>query len=70
MSENKTVIKIEIHKKIFEFHCDNDSSLGSIHDALMQMKGWVINKIIESHNLEVAELEKSKQVEISEKEVL
>ncbi len=68
MSENKTVLKVEIHGKSFELHCNNDSPLGSIHDALMQMKSWIINKIVENHNLEVADCEKSKQVQVEEKE--
>lgn len=52
MLTQRSVIKIEIQKKVYEFHCDSDSPLGSVHDALMQMKGWCLEKMLAAHQHE------------------
>lgn len=49
MLKNITALEIEIDQKVYKFLCDIDSPIGSVHDALMKMKGFVVDKINESH---------------------
>jgi hypothetical protein len=46
MIKQKPVLEVEIAGKRFELNCDSDSPLGSLHDALMQMKGWCVDRMI------------------------
>lgn len=52
MQEQKTVLKVEIAGKVFQLYCDNDSPLGSLHDALMQMKGAIVDRMISNQQKE------------------
>lgn len=47
MIKNVCKLQIEIDGRIYQFECDNDSPLGSIYDALSQMKQYVLNVMIE-----------------------
>ncbi len=46
MIKQKSVIEVIIADKRYELSCDSDSPLGSLHDALMQMKGWCVDRMI------------------------
>lgn len=48
----KTIAKLEhkIGDRIYHFICDHDAPLGEIHDALHNMKEFVVKKINEVHN--------------------
>ncbi len=45
MIKQKSVMEVEIGGKVFQLYCDNDSPLGSLHDALMMMKGWTVERM-------------------------
>lgn len=45
MIKQKSVMEVEIAGKVFQLYCDNDSPLGSLHDALMMMKGWTVERM-------------------------
>lgn len=47
MLKNISKLQIKIDEKVYEFLCDNDSTLGSIYDAITQMKQYVLNLMIE-----------------------
>lgn len=49
MIKNITALEIEIDNKVYKFLCDVDSPIGAVHDALVKMKGFVIDKINESN---------------------
>lgn len=48
MIRNKTVLEVKIGERIYQMECANDSPLGEVHDALSQMKGYVIQLMIDS----------------------
>lgn len=50
----KSVTKIEVKagEKIYQFICDNDCSLGEVHDVLHIMKSFVVKKIVEADEQE------------------
>jgi len=60
MLKQKSVLEIEIAGKKYELYCDSDSPLGCLHDALMQMKGWCVDRMIaaQKQEQEVAEAQK------------
>lgn len=47
MLKNKTVIEVKINDRIYSLECSPDSPLGELHDALSQMKGYVIAKMVD-----------------------
>ena len=46
MLENKTHLKVTLQDKDYILTCDPDSPLGCLHDALLQMKGWTVARMI------------------------
>lgn len=66
MIKQKSVIEVEVAGKMFQLYCDNDSPLGSLHDALMQMKGWCVEKMQEAHKQEHEMAEKIKAIDASQ----
>jgi len=54
----KTYIEVEKGDKSFCLQCDNDASLGLIFDALMEMKGYCVERMMNAHKEEEAESEK------------
>jgi len=65
MLKQKSVLEIEIAGKSYYMYCDSDSPLGCLHDALMQMKGWCVDRMIKAQQeeLENAELKKQQNSE-------
>jgi len=66
--EVKQISRIRYQKdgKIIDLYCENDCALGDIHDALMQQKGWVIDRMTKIHQEEVATTEMIKEKSSSE----
>jgi hypothetical protein len=46
MLKQKSHLEVEIAGKQYSLICDSDSPLGCLHDALMQMKGWCVERMI------------------------
>ncbi len=63
MLKQKSIFEIVIADKTYNFSCDNDSPLGCVHDALMQMKGWVVDRMIAAQKEEMAASEAQKAAE-------
>jgi hypothetical protein len=55
MLKNKSVLEVTIEEKLYTFACDSDAPLGAVHDALCQMRAFVVQKI--------ADLDKPKEPE-------
>jgi len=77
MIKNKTVLEVKIGERVYELTCATDSPLGELHDALMQMKGFCVEKMViaQKQDQEAAEAQKKldensveAQKEIDEKE--
>jgi hypothetical protein len=45
MFKSKIVCEVTIGDKLFQFLLDQDSPLGSVHDALVQMRGLVVDQM-------------------------
>lgn len=54
MLKQKAVLEYEINQRIYQLTCPADSPLGELHDALMQMKGYCVDKMIENQRAEDA----------------
>lgn len=52
MLSNLTKLEVKIGEKTYQFICDNDSPIGSVHDALTAMKSFVVCKINEAEKQE------------------
>jgi hypothetical protein len=51
MIKTKTVLEIQIRERIYEFSMSPDSPLGELFDAISQVRGLIIEKINESHQV-------------------
>lgn len=60
MLKQRSILEVKIADKTYELHCDNDSPLGCLHDALMQMKGWAVSRMVEAQKEENAAAEAQK----------
>ena len=45
MIKNVTRLEHKVGDRVYHFLCDNDSSLGEIHDALAKFKSYVVEII-------------------------
>jgi len=60
MLKQKSFLEVEIAGKSYSMSCDSDSPLGCLHDALMQMKGWCVDRMIKAQQEETANAEAHK----------
>ncbi len=63
MIKQRTILEWKIGERVYEFHCRPDSPLGEIHDALMQFKGMVVDKMIAEHKAEQQAAEEQKALD-------
>lgn len=52
MIKNKTVLEHKVGDRVYEFYFSPDSPAGEIHDALVLIKGFVIERINEAQKKE------------------
>lgn len=52
MFRSAAVAELKIGERLYSFVCPFDSPLGEIHDALMQIKSVVVEKIVASQKAE------------------
>ncbi len=52
MLKQKTLLEVKIDDKLYQFYCDPDSQLGQLHDALAQMKQYVVQRIVDAQKSE------------------
>lgn len=67
--KQKTILEVEIEGRAYQLECPIDAPLGQLHDALMQMKGYCVERMVQAQKeeQEVA-AEKMKDLDRSEKE--
>ena len=56
---NKTLLQVRIGERVYSVECNVDSPLGEVHDALTQMKAYVVDRM-------VAQMDNEKKAEDSE----
>jgi hypothetical protein len=42
---NKTALEVKIGERLYSLECNSDSLLGELHDALTQMKAYIVDRI-------------------------
>lgn len=45
-------LEVKIEDRVYQLLCDNDSSLGELHDVLHKMKNFVIQRMQELENMQ------------------
>lgn len=63
--KDKKSLEVKIGERVYAFDCDPSSPLGEIHDALCQMKSFVINKMIDAEKKPASEIAEE-QVQVVE----
>jgi len=58
MLKNKTLLEVKIGERAHIYECLPDAPLGEVHDALCQMKAFVINKILENQKADEQAIDK------------
>lgn len=61
MFKQLTVGEVKIGERVYTLLCDSLSPLGELHDALMQMKGHCVDRMIAAHKQEQEAAEAQKQ---------
>ncbi len=64
--KTKTFLEVVIGERTYELSCNSDSPLGELHDALMQMKGFCVDKMVAAQQEEQAIADQMKQQEEQE----
>jgi hypothetical protein len=52
MLKQKSVLEIKIGERTYLFHCESDSPLGEVHDAICQMRAFVVQKIVDQQKVD------------------
>lgn len=58
--QQETCVKFSSEDKKIVVYCDGDTSLGSMHDILMKMKGHIIDRMTQVHKDETETSEEMK----------
>ena len=69
MIKQKTILEVKIGERCYELYCSSDSPLGELHDALLQMKGFCVDKMIIAHKQEQEMAEQQKQLSNEEENI-
>lgn len=54
MIKQKTILEVKINDRVYELYCANDAPLGELHDVLMQMKGYCVERMVAAQKEEQA----------------
>ena len=60
------ILQAKIGDNVYELHCSEKAALGELHDALMEIKGFAIEKMIANHKAEQEAMEAQKVQESQE----
>lgn len=52
MIKSLSALEVKIGERIYRLICEIDSPLGEVHDAISQMKNYVVQRIKEAHEAE------------------
>jgi len=66
MIKQKTVLEVKIGDNLYELHCPGETVLGELHDALMQMKGYCVARMVKAQQDEEEISEQLKKEETTD----
>ena len=52
MLKAKTVIEVKVNDRTYQLECYSDSPLGEVYDALVSMRAFIINMMVEQQKKE------------------
>lgn len=52
MLKQSAMLEVKIGERVYQLHLPSDAPLGEVHDALFQMRSFVVGKINEAQNLD------------------
>ncbi len=60
MIKQKTILEVKVGERSYQMECSPESPLGELHDALSQMKAFVIQRMVDAEKSR----EEPKEVEV------
>lgn len=63
MIKQKSFISIEKNGRTYQLVCENDSPLGELHDVLMEIKAWAVERMVANQQEEQKAAEKQMELE-------
>lgn len=64
MFEKKMIAQVEKGNQKIQVHCDPQCPLGVLHDALMEIKGFVVESMVKAQKEEEDVTKKQKELEV------
>jgi len=61
--KRQTVLEVKVEGRVYSLVLDGDSPLGEAHDAVMQIKGFLVERMVQEYEAEKQASEKQKQLE-------
>lgn len=52
MLKQKSTLEVKVAERSYEFQCDPQAPLGEIHDALCQMKVYIVQRIVDADKVQ------------------
>lgn len=65
MIKTQTALQVVKNERTYTLYCASDSPLGELHDVLMEMKGYCVERMISAQKEEQANADQQK-LEVSE----
>ncbi len=63
MLKQTAILEVKIGERVYQLLLPSDSPLGEVHDALFQMRSFVVGKINEAQNIDKPKEPEQIQVE-------
>lgn len=63
MIKQKTILEVKVEDRVYELYCPGETALGELHDVLMQMKGYCVERMVKAQKEEQAIIDAQKQTE-------
>lgn len=68
MIKNKVVLEHVINERTYLLLCENNSPLGELHDALMAMKGYCVERMVAAQKEEQECADAHMQIQLKKEE--
>lgn len=61
--KRQTILEVKINDRRYALTLDPDSPLGEAHDAVMEIKGFLVERMVQEYQAEKEAAEKQKQLD-------
>ena len=66
--KQETLLEVVIGERKYRLYLNADSPLGEAHDAVMAIKGFLVERMVQEHKAEQAAQEQQKKIDKAEEE--